>query len=79
MLIFLTDYTDYTDTEKTVNAVKSVVNNVPMRQLLATVDNFALSLNRSEQIDSVLLDFSKAFDKVNHRKLLLILELYYKK
>ena len=44
-------------------------------QLLATVNNFARSLNLSEQIDSVLLDF-KSFDKVNHRKLLLKLEHY---
>ena len=44
-------------------------------QLLATVNNFARSLNLSEQIDSVLLGF-KSFDKVNHRKLLLKLEHY---
>ena len=45
-------------------------------QLLATVDKFAQSLNRSDQIDSILLDFSKAFDKVNHRKLITKLEHY---
>ena len=33
-------------------------------------------MNHGEQIDSILLDFSKAFDKVCHRKLLLKLELY---
>lgn len=43
---------------------------------MATVDKFAQSLNRSEQIDFILLDFSKAFDKVNHRKLITKLEHY---
>ena len=32
-------------------------------QLLATINNFARSLNLSGQIDSVLLDFSKSFDQ----------------
>ena len=46
------------------------------RSCETTVNNFAQSLNRSEQKDYVLLDFSKTFDKVNHRKLLLKLEHY---
>ena len=33
-------------------------------------------MNNREQVDSILLDFSKAFDKVCHRKLLLKLEHY---
>ena len=33
-------------------------------------------MNHGEQIDSILLDFSKAFDKVCHQKLLLKLEHY---
>ena len=33
-------------------------------------------MNHGEQIDSIVLDFSKAFDKVCHRKLLLKLEHY---
>ena len=45
-------------------------------QLLTTVHNFAKSLNNGEQMDAILLDFSKAFDKVCHRKLLLKLEHY---
>ena len=45
-------------------------------QLLLTVNDFANALNEDEQIDSVLLDFSKAFDKVNHRKLCLKLDHY---
>ena len=40
-------------------------------QLLETIDNLAKALNNREQIDSILLDFSKAFDKVYHRKLLI--------
>ena len=39
-------------------------------QLLTTVRDFSLCLNRKEQTDAVLLDFSKAFDKVDHEKLL---------
>lgn len=38
-------------------------------QLITTVNEQAKSLNSSEQRDSVLLDFSKAFDKVSHRLL----------
>ncbi|MEO0685391.1 MAG: reverse transcriptase family protein, partial [Cyanobacteria bacterium J06649_11] len=38
-------------------------------QLLQRVDSFAKSLNNKEQVDAILLDFSKAFDKVCHRKL----------
>ena len=45
-------------------------------QLIKTVNDLAKSMNHGEQIDSILLDFSKAFDKVCHRKLLLKLEHY---
>ena len=38
-------------------------------QLLITTNDFAKGLNDKHQIDSILLDFSKAFDKVNHFKL----------
>ena len=43
-------------------------------QLLLTVNDFANALNDGKQIDSILLDFSKAFDKVNHFKLILKLK-----
>ena len=39
-------------------------------QLITTVRDFANCLNTSSQVDAVLLDFSKAFDKVDHRLLL---------
>ena len=39
-------------------------------QLLTTLADFQKSLNLKGQIDAVLLDFSKAFDKVDHRLLL---------
>ena len=45
-------------------------------QLIKTVNHLAKSMNHGEQIDSILLDFTKAFDKVCHRKLLLKLEHY---
>ena len=35
------------------------------------VNDFAKNLNNSQQVDTILLDFSKAFDKVNHRKLMI--------
>ena len=37
---------------------------------MTTTRDFNLCLNNHEQIDAVLLDFSKAFDKVDHEKLL---------
>ena len=39
-------------------------------QLIMTVQDLANSLNRNEQVDGILLDFSKAFDKVPHQRLL---------
>ena len=39
-------------------------------QLILTVQDLAKSMNLSEQIDLILLDFSKAFDKVPHERLL---------
>ena len=45
-------------------------------QLIETVNELAKSLNQKQQIDSILLDFSKAFDKICHRKLLLKLNHY---
>ena len=39
-------------------------------QLLTTLRDFQESLNIKGQIDAILLDFSKAFDKVDHRLLL---------
>jgi len=40
-------------------------------QLLLTVLDLAASLNDKAQTDCILLDFSKAFDKVSHKLLLL--------
>ena len=35
-------------------------------QLNTTIHDLAIGLNRRQQVDTVLLDFSKAFDKVPH-------------
>lgn len=40
-------------------------------QLLLTIHDLAQGLRGKEQIDAILLDFSKAFDKVPHERLLL--------
>lgn len=40
-------------------------------QLILTVDDLAKGLDDKSQIDMILLDFSKAFDKVAHNRLLL--------
>ena len=40
-------------------------------QLILTVQYRAADLDKGQQIDAILLDFSKAFDKVPHRRLLL--------
>ncbi|KAJ8029793.1 hypothetical protein HOLleu_29283 [Holothuria leucospilota] len=36
-------------------------------QLLLTCNDFATSLDNRSQVDGILLDFSKAFDKVSHK------------
>ena len=45
-------------------------------QLLEAVNDLAYTLNRGDQTDLVLLDFSKAFDKVSHKHLLYKLHYY---
>ena len=45
-------------------------------QLILTVQDLAKGLNEGEQINTVLLDFSKAFDKVRHQRLLEKLQHY---
>jgi len=40
------------------------------------VNNIAKGLDKNEQIDAILLDFSKAFDKVSHTRLLIKLDNY---
>ena len=45
-------------------------------QLLLTVDDLASSLNKNQQVIVILLDFSKAFDKVPHQRLLTKIQHY---
>ena len=45
-------------------------------QLVQTVNDFSKSLDDSEQMDVILLDFSKAFDKVAHHRLALKMQYY---
>ena len=48
----------------------SITHNSCESQLILIVQDLAKGLNDEEQIDAVLLDFSKAFDKVPHQRLL---------
>ena len=45
-------------------------------QLLLTVDDFAKALDDGKQIDAMVLDFTKAFDKVSHKHLFAKLSYY---
>ena len=45
-------------------------------QLITTLDDFANTLKNQHQTDAILLDFSKAFNKVDHLGLLSKLETY---
>jgi hypothetical protein len=45
-------------------------------QLITALNDWATSLNNKRQVDLITLDFSKAFDKVPHQRLLLKLSYY---
>jgi hypothetical protein len=45
-------------------------------QLIITIDSIAKSIANGEQVDVILLYFSKAFDKVPHQRLLHKLDYY---
>jgi hypothetical protein len=45
-------------------------------QLILSINDLAQSIDVGEQVDFILLDFSKAFDKVLHNRLLIKLHHY---
>ena len=45
-------------------------------QLVTTINDVSRDLNQGLQLDTILLDFSKAFDKVDHDKMCIKLEHY---
>ena len=45
-------------------------------QLITTVHDLAVGLDRRQQVDAILLDFSKAFDKIPHQCLAVKLHHY---
>ena len=45
-------------------------------QLVLTIHDLSKALDSGDQIDGILLDFSKAFDKVPHNRLLMKLDHY---
>ena len=44
--------------------------------LVSSIEDLARHFNKREQLDLLILDFSKAFDKVEHQRLLYKLKLY---
>ena len=62
-------------------ALKTLFQNAPMIlywfcNLNNLVEDLACEINKSGQTDVILLDFSKASDKVKHKRLLLKLDFY---
>ena len=45
-------------------------------QLILTVNELSNALDKGKQVDCILLDFAKAFDKVSHRSLIAKLKHY---
>jgi len=68
---FFEDHTILTDTQHGFRARRSCET-----QLLWTIQTIASKLKGRGQVDVILLDFAKAFDKVPHRRLLHKLQYY---
>ena len=67
----LEKYNVLTDTQHGFRAKRSTVT-----QLLLTNNDIVKSLNASKSVHAAILDFTKAFDKVPHRRLLIKLNHY---
>ena len=51
-------------------------NNSCESQLILTVEDLAMNLDHGNQMDMIILDFSKTFDKVPHQRLISKLHFY---
>ena len=51
-------------------------NNSRESQLILTVEDLAMNLDHGDQMDMIMLDFSKAFDKAPHQRLISKLQFY---
>ena len=51
-------------------------NNSCESQLILTVEDLAMNLDHGDQMDMIILDFSKGFDKAPHQRLISKLQFY---
>jgi len=54
----------------------TIIITLSLLQLILAIHDLAKSLDSGSQVDAMLLDFSKAFDKVPHQRLLYKLQYY---
>ena len=57
--------------------IMAFTRNTRVRQLVVTIQEINTRLSKGNQVDIILLDFAKAFDRVQHSRLLYKMEHYW--